>query len=141
MNETMHAIREPVEAWFRRIEEQRSSSAGEPRPVAEDVTVVIKTLGREILRQALRSIAVGEVLPARVVVVHQGDDERVCKWAEELSGALTVEYVADERRRAAAGINRGLERVRTRFVALTDDDCVDAVDWIARLAERLRAEP
>lgn len=34
-------------------------------------------------------------------------------------------------------MNRGIERAATRFIAITDDDCLVAADWIERLTERL----
>jgi GT2 family glycosyltransferase len=41
----------------------------------------------------------------------------------------------------SAGINRGLEQVTSRFVAITDDDCFVSADWLETLGGRLRAEP
>jgi GT2 family glycosyltransferase len=38
-------------------------------------------------------------------------------------------------------LNRGLELVATRFVALTDDDCFVRRDWLAKLIVLLRNEP
>ena len=39
---------------------------------------------------------------------------------------------------ACLGHNRGLECTATRFVAITDDDCLVHVHWVARLGTRLR---
>jgi len=111
------------------------------RPVADDLTVVIPTLGREILRESLAALAAGSELPARVIVVHQGEDARVGEWAREASGALVVDYVPSDRRGRATGVNTGIDRVTTRFVAVTDDDCLVAAEWTRRMAARLRAEP
>jgi GT2 family glycosyltransferase len=103
---------------------------------------VIPTLGREILRRSLDALAGGRVLPARVVVVHQGDDPRVCEWVEATSaGAFDVAYIRSRELGRAAGVNRGIERVDTPFVALTDDDCLVDPEWVGRMATRLRAEP
>jgi GT2 family glycosyltransferase len=35
-------------------------------------------------------------------------------------------------------VNRGLEQVQTRFVAITDDDCFVDRDWLDRMVSRLR---
>lgn len=118
------------------------SRSGGSRPRAGDLTVVIPTLGREILRESLDALARGAVVPARVVVVHQGDDPRVRDWVDEIAGdELDAAYIRSTRRGRAVGVNRGVESVETRFVAITDDDCLVDVDWVARMAERLRAEP
>ena len=111
------------------------------RPTAEDVTVVIPTLGRGILREALAALAGGSVLPARVIVVHQGDDPEVAEWTRRAPDGLAVEYVRSDQRGRAAGVNSGVERVATRFVVITDDDCLADPEWIGRMGERLRAEP
>lgn len=111
------------------------------RPVADDLTVVIPTLGREILRESLAALSGGRELPARVIVVHQGDDARVGEWARGAPGGLVVDYVQSDRRGRATGVNTGIARVTTRFVAVTDDDCLVDAEWTRRMAARLRAEP
>lgn len=111
------------------------------RATAEDLTVVIPTLGREILRESLGALAVGSELPARVIVVHQGNDPEVAEWAREAPGGLIVEYVQSDRRGRATGVNTGIARVETRFVAVTDDDCLVDAEWTRRMAAHLRARP
>ncbi|HSM08659.1 MAG TPA: glycosyltransferase [Gemmatimonadota bacterium] len=111
------------------------------RPVARDLTVVIPTLGREILRESLAALSGGSELPARVIVVHQGDDPEVGRWVREAPGGLTVEYVQSDRRGRATGVNTGIARVETRFVALTDDDCLVDAEWTRRMAAHLRDHP
>jgi GT2 family glycosyltransferase len=111
-------------------------------PVLREISVVIPTLGRPVLARALRSLAEGSALPARVVVVHQGQDpavERIVRSAE--TGGLETEYVPSGQRGRSAGVNRGIERVVTRFVAVTDDDCLVEPGWLEALYRRLAAEP
>lgn len=110
--------------------------------VASDLTVVIPTLGREILCSSLAALREGAVRPVRVVVIHQGDDPRVADWARAASGSgLSVDYVPSDQRGRAAAVNRGIELVRTAYVAITDDDCLVAPDWVETLVQRLRANP
>ena len=45
-----------------------------------------------------------------------------------------------ERGRAAA-VNRGIEKAETRFIAVTDDDCLVAPDWARSLVRHLRRDP
>lgn len=110
--------------------------------VVEDITVVIPTLGRATLAECLRRIARGEARPARVILVDQGSNPDVEAWvAKRLSEGLAVEHVRAARRGRAAAVNRGVERVNTRFVAITDDDCFVEPEWLPRMARRLRAHP
>jgi GT2 family glycosyltransferase len=52
-----------------------------------------------------------------------------------------VEYVPSTERGRSAGINRGLERVRTPFVAITDDDCFVEGDWLRNMLSALQGAP
>jgi len=115
---------------------------GRQRPVLEELSVVIPTLGRPILERCLQSIAAAEDWPRRLIVVDQSGSPQVEDWMERLGElGIEAEYVSSGQRGRSAGINRGLERVTTRFVAVTDDDCLVAPDWMRRVTERLRAEP
>lgn len=109
---------------------------------ASDLTVVIPTLGRPHLRHTLEAIAAGTSLPAEVIVVHQGDDELVRSLTDELSGrGLPTRYVHSRHRGVAQGRNAGIRAARTRFVAVTDDDCLPDSDWVERLLAELRRHP
>jgi GT2 family glycosyltransferase len=112
------------------------------RPVDEDVTIVIPTLGREILRQSLEAIAHGTLWPAQVVVVDQGRRQHVAAMLEEAkTRSFDTVWLPSTQTGRAAGINRGIERARTRFVAVTDDDCLVHEEWLERLMRRLRRNP
>jgi GT2 family glycosyltransferase len=112
------------------------------RPVADDISVVIPTLGRSILESCLRWLADGSVWPQRVILVDQGRNPVVATWLAQLDAVgLKTLYVPSSRRGRSAGINRGLEQVQSRFVAVTDDDCFVAPEWLQTMAARLRAEP
>jgi len=115
---------------------------GEPRPRLADLTVVIPTLGREILRKCLFSILRGSHWPARVVVVDQSSSDELAGWLAELGRhGLPMEHVPSDQRGRAAAVNRGIEQAETRFVAVTDDDCLVAHDWALSLVRHLRADP
>ena len=104
--------------------------------------MVIPTLGRGILRQSLESLESGEVWPACVIVVDQGRNADVeVLLAEVRERGLYTRYEPSSQRGRAAGVNRGIEMTETRFVAVTDDDCLVAPDWVARMAACLRAHP
>jgi glycosyltransferase involved in cell wall biosynthesis len=98
--------------------------------VLDDITVVIPTVGRALLETCLQSLVAASAWPARVIAVDQSSSPVVAVWLGNLrSLGLQAEHVPSCQRGRAAAVNRGLERVRTRFVALTDDDCTVAPDW------------
>lgn len=118
-----------------------SPAPGTP-PVLEDISVVIPTLGRDTLRECLGRIVGGEAWPARVVLVDQGETDTVAAWVDEAARrGLGIDHHRAPRRGRAAAVNRGIERVRTRFVAITDDDCFIAPDWLPQMVEHLRRSP
>jgi GT2 family glycosyltransferase len=108
------------------------------RPVTPDLTVVIPTVGRDLLDRCLRSIAEGSHWPVGLIVVDQGSSPAVAAWVDRLRAVgLQAEHLPSSETGIAAATNRGLERVRTPFVAVTHDDCRVAGDWVATMAARL----
>jgi GT2 family glycosyltransferase len=81
----------------------------------------------------------GTVWPARVVAVDQASRPEIAALLEEVKArSFDTLWIPSSQRGRAAGINCGIERVATRFVAVTDDDCVVQEDWVERLMRRLR---
>jgi GT2 family glycosyltransferase len=112
------------------------------KPVLTDISVVIPTLGRPILESCLRWLADGSHWPGQVIIVDQGRNPVVVEWLGRLQEAgLNTLYVPSEQNGRSAGINRGLEQVQTRFVAITDDDCFVTAAWLHKMVTRLRQEP
>jgi GT2 family glycosyltransferase len=107
-------------------------------PVARDLTVVIPTLGRSLVRDCLESIAVGDIWPAEVLVVDQGRSAEVADTIGLLrQSGLNVVHISCFESGIAAGTNRGIERSATTYVAVTHDDCRVSVDWVGLMAARL----
>ena len=107
-----------------------------------DVSLVIPTLGRPILRRMLDAVRAGDTWPARVIIVDQGRQPEIAALADEQrADGLDVVYLPSSATGRSAGLNLGLAQVETGFVAITDDDCLVAPDWLARLGERLRRHP
>ncbi len=114
----------------------------QPKPVLRDVSVVIPTLGRPILEQTLCRILMGSAWPACLIIVEQGSDKDVAGWLTRVDDiGIRVRHILSNQRGRSAGINRGLEQVATRFVAITDDDCFVAANWLSNMAKRLRLDP
>ena len=124
------------------LPQREMSLSPSAHPTEGELTVVIPTVGRSILRQCLEALRSGDVWPACVVVVDQsGSPEVEAILADVRSRGMDTRYVPSSQTGRAAGVNRGIERAETRFVAVTDDDCLAAPDWVARMAATLRAHP
>lgn len=111
-------------------------------PAAPDISVVIPTVGREILRESLERIARGDLLPERILIADQSGALPFEEWTRELEPlGLVVQVIRNHATGRSAAVNAGVRHATTRFVAITDDDCMAAPDWVARMAARLRATP
>ena len=83
----------------------------DPRPVWDDVTIVIPTLGRPILEESLYWIVAGIAWPGGVIVVDQGLSQQVAALIEKLQTlGINAQHLPSTQRGRAAGINRGLEQ-------------------------------
>jgi GT2 family glycosyltransferase len=112
------------------------------RPILDDIAIVIPTLGRPILEECLHWVVAGSTWPGGLIVVDQGANPDVAGWIESLqSMGISAEYLPSSQRGRAAGVNRGLERVQTQFLAVTDDDCFVETDWLETMATHLRDHP
>jgi GT2 family glycosyltransferase len=114
----------------------------EPRPVLDEITVVIPTIGRAILEECLYWMVAGSAWPGGLIVVDQSSSPQVAGWIKRLQAlGISAAHVPSSQRGRAAGINRGLERVETRFVSITDDDCFVDTNWLQTMVTRLRDNP
>jgi GT2 family glycosyltransferase len=109
---------------------------------AHELTVLIPTLGRSMLRGTLEALAQGSVWPAEVIVVDQGRREELASMAAEFTASgLPVTWIPSQRTGRSAGLNDGMSRVRTVYTAITDDDCVPAPDWLDVIVRELLQRP
>jgi glycosyltransferase involved in cell wall biosynthesis len=114
----------------------------EPRPVLAEISIVIPTLGRDILEQCLHRILVGTTWPGWLIIVNQGPYEKVDGWLQYLQSiGVKVKHIRSRERGRSAGINRGLEQVETPFFALTDDDCFVDAEWLENMGDKLQQNP
>jgi len=115
--------------------------------VPPEVTVVISTRNRpEFLRDCLESIAaLTTSRPAEAVVVDQSDRDRQLGQAEVATltrhGAVRVRYLPSATVGASRGRNLGIQAARAPIVAVTDDDCRAAPDWVDALCDLFDADP
>jgi GT2 family glycosyltransferase len=109
---------------------------------AHEVTLVIPTLGRTMLRDTLEALAQGSLRPAEVIVVDQGRREELASMAAEYTAmGMPVTWIPSHRTGRSAGLNEGLSRVRTEYTAITDDDCLPALDWVEQILQELSLRP
>ena len=114
----------------------------ERKPLLNDISVVIPTLGRPILEQCLYWILMGSTWPGCLIVVEQGSNEDVGNWLMRVEEfGIHVKHILSTQRGRSAGINRGLEQVTTSFVAVTDDDCFVEEGWLRNMATKLQQHP
>ena len=111
---------------------------GGARPIADEVTVVVPTMGGSYLEGCLESIVLGTLWPARLVVVDQGTDDAVSRTIAALQRQqMSVDHVRMPASGISAATNRGVKDARTPYVAVTHDDCRVGLDWLERLTARL----
>jgi len=94
------------------------------------VSLVIPTIGRtELLRDCLRSVAAGSALPAEVLLVDQSGADAVAAVVADLP-SLDIRRLASSVRNIAVACNVGVGAAREAIVAITNDDCTVATDWL-----------
>ena len=94
----------------------------------EGLAATLRALGRQTVARAA----------FEVIVVDDASDDDTPEIAER-AGATVLRLA--ESQGAYAARNRGIERSRGRFIAITDAGCVPAPDWIARGTAPLMADP
>ncbi len=119
-----------------------ADEVGEGRSPKHDISVIIPTIGRSILRRCLRSIAEGDEIPGQLIVVDQSSNPNIRGWLEDLE-ALGVEtkHLPSTQTGKASAVNTGVECAKTEFIAITDDDCLVGKDWLRNMRSHLGACP
>ena len=107
------------------------------------VTIVIPTWRRpELLRACLQSLAAQSEQRFRVVVVSNGGGADVESVVGEFARELECRLISFPVNRGfAAGVNAGLERAETKYVAVLNDDVRLDPDWLRVLLDWLEAHP
>jgi GT2 family glycosyltransferase len=76
-----------------------------------------------------------------VIVVDDGSREPYEPMLASFSKVLKLRGLRCDGKGPACARNRGVKLSRAHFVALIDDDCVPAPDWLTRLGAVLRSQP
>jgi GT2 family glycosyltransferase len=109
---------------------------------AADISLAIATRDRPLpLARLLDSLASADARPREIVVVDQSRDARSESViaARETAG-LCVRYVRDAGTGLGRAQNLAFGLTCCPGVAVTDDDCVPAADWVASLATRFKGD-
>jgi GT2 family glycosyltransferase len=110
-----------------------------------EVGVAVATLDRpDGLARCLDAILAGERLPAELIVVDQGEDDRTgAVVAERSSRGLEIRHIPQRRLGLSASRNAAFTEARSAVLAVTDDDCVPSAGWVAAIHEALvqRVQP
>ena len=106
------------------------------RKVAE-ITVAISTLNRpDALSTCLNVLLAGDVLPAEIVVVDQSWDDKTKQIVDGCdAGPVSLIYIRHEGRGLGAAQNTAIQHARQPVIAVTDDDCEPAPNWIATIEQ------
>jgi GT2 family glycosyltransferase len=113
-----------------------------PFQTLADYTVIIPTVGRPILRECFEALINGRVLPARVIVIDQGDNRDVAEWLRIFDGSgISASHIRSTGRSPSSARNEGMRLVQTPFVAAIDDDCLAEAGWLEAMALHLREDP
>jgi GT2 family glycosyltransferase len=100
-----------------------------------DVTVTIATLDRpDALARCLDALLSGHKLPAEFIIVDQGHDHSAQAVVDQRRQKRTsIHYIHQQRRGLSVSRNTALQHANCSIVAVTDDDCVPDLNWIAAL--------
>jgi GT2 family glycosyltransferase len=113
-----------------------------PKPVLENISVVIPTLGRDLLEGCLFSIAAGSAWPKKLIVIDQSSSPIVASWITDLRECgIQAYYSPSTKKGVAVGINEGIRKVNSRFIGVTHDDCLVDDNWLVNLCTYLNNNP
>ena len=102
------------------------------------LTVAIATFDRhEKLARCIDALLAGDVSPAEIVVVDQGEQSAAEMIRAYDNQAVPVIHISDGQRGLAASRNLAGSIARGSVLAVTDDDCVPDVGWVAAIARTL----
>ena len=102
------------------------------------VTVLVATRNRpNDLRRCLQSILVSSYPSFRLMVVDQSDNDDALRACAAITDGR-LEYVRDRGTGLSRARNVGIGAITSGIIAMTDDDCVVATDWLERLVALFR---
>lgn len=106
-------------------------------------SVAVSTLNRpDGLARCLDAVLEGTTLPAEIIVVDQGDGDDAREVVRRRSSSrLPIVYVPQTCRGLSASRNAAAARAGGDIIAVTDDDCVPDIGWIAAVSRAFATAP
>jgi GT2 family glycosyltransferase len=104
------------------------------------ISVVVGTRNRSgDIGRAVHSILQSE--PAEVIVVDQSDDGRTRDVLSALVAAGRVQLLTDAQRGLARARNKVIAQATGAIIAMVDDDCEVAPDWLTHVERAFASDP
>jgi glycosyltransferase involved in cell wall biosynthesis len=88
----------------------------------------------------LASILANEHPRFEVIIVDQSDDDLTAESLQPYIARRGIRYVRTNTRGLGAARNLGIARAQSERVALTDDDCTVACDWLLEISRAFEAD-
>lgn len=107
------------------------------------MTVAISTRGRaDELERCLESLLESDVRPDEIVVVDQSEDDATERVVQRFAeAAVPLRLIRDHGQGLGRAQNLAVSHARHALIAITDDDCIVASDWLAAVARAFHADP
>lgn len=103
--------------------------------------IIVHYRGREMLRRCLDSLLDTNYDSFRVVLVDNGSRDGSVEFVKKLNGDLVDVIRSEENLGFVGGNNLALPQVKSKYVALLNDDTVVAPDWLKRLVNVANNDP
>jgi len=113
-------------------------------PQTSDLSIVIPTYNRpQRLERCLQALCLLEYPKTQfeVVIVDDGGREPLDDLIASFSNRLSLRLLRQDNAGPATARNAGVRAAKGRFIALTDDDCTPAPDWLSALKKRFQDDP
>lgn len=111
------------------------------RNAARFVTVVISTRNRgDSVTRTLQTILANDYTDFEVIVVDQSENNETETAMQPFLANPRVCYLRSSTKGLSVGRNLGIRQARGEWIAMTDDDCEVAQNWLKEFAEAFSAE-
>ena len=105
--------------------------ASPPTPASLPVTALICTRNRgDSLVPTVRSILTADTPCAELLIVDQSSDDETERALDDFRSDSRLHYLRSTTQGKGMSLNEGLRAARCEIVAITDDDCEVAPDWL-----------
>lgn len=100
------------------------------------VSIIIATRNRgKLIAATVQSILANDYPNFEVIVVDQSDNQETAQALTQFENDTRVRYIFSQRTGTSYARNLGIAESQGALIAITDDDCEVAPDWLAQLVE------